>query len=313
MASTSPYFATITSESAFNNRAAAEGGKTFRELGPTSAASSWDRKRLIACRVVRRARQDTILPLLSEHAPTTKKTDLNIQIQGLLEGPSRLHWRLCEPQLVHIYGVSLGQIWAALGAFEPDVNEEVGTSDQPSAKRVRRRTQQEGFVDSSTLNIGSSSPLSSGEASPEILRSSHGSSSVGFVDAGDHGLNASTEDRTLRLVSCLIRHILFYFAPEESEKAMSIVDFRDEKLWMTVFTPELMKQLQAVDDGGLRLWYRRDSGGYGLADSHVAMVEAKRRFQLIDDGRPVITDAAFAQMTCEALTARMIRQDPDSR
>lgn len=312
------YFEAVTSRSAFNKCVEAEGGQTFQKLGNPPAASSWDRRWLLACRVVRTARQDTVLPLLSGQDGATKGAELQPQIRDMIRGPDSSYRQLSESELVHRNGVSLGQIWAALRAFK-DGNDrgEGSTDEQRVTKRARHATQHEGFVDSSTMRVGSSSPLSSEggrEAAPESesLRSSH-DSSVGHVDMGDHGPNTLTEDGTLRLVSCLTRHILYYSTPLDSA-AQSIIEFRDEKLRSTVRTSEL-QWLRAIDDGGLcQLDLDPESGTLELGNSRVALIEAKRRFQHIHDGRPVISDESFAQMTCEALAARLLqerRQDPE--
>lgn len=51
---------------------------------------------------------------------------------------------------------------------------------------------------------------------------------------------------------------------------------------------------------------RREMGpSFVLVNNRVAMLEAKRSFQLIHDGRPVISDECFAQMSCQAIAARL--------
>ncbi|KAF4509188.1 hypothetical protein G6O67_005476 [Ophiocordyceps sinensis] len=42
-----------------------------------------------------------------------------------------------------------------------------------------------------------------------------------------------------------------------------------------------------------------------MSSNRLAILEAKRRFQYIVDGSPIISDECFAQMTCEALVARL--------
>lgn len=154
----SAYFNLVTSPSVFEAQYAAEGGKRFQEITAASA-SNWDREYLLACRVVRKPRQEAILPSLAAFVPTLQGPAPNDQMAGYLAGPDPLHRQLGESRLVHIYGVSLGQIWAALGAFEipagdSEAEEAADDNDdheQPLAKRVRRSTVREGYVDSSTI------------------------------------------------------------------------------------------------------------------------------------------------------------------
>lgn len=74
--------------------------------------------------------------------------------------------------------------------------------------RLRRDTNQQGFVNSSGIQIGSSSPPYDGS-----YDGSQGSS-LGYFDRDTHFLGRMPEDDTLRLASCVIRHIL-YFAPPQ--------------------------------------------------------------------------------------------------
>jgi len=47
-------------------------------------------------------------------------------------------------------------------------------------------------------------------------------------------------------------------------------------------------------------------------ESRLALLEAKRAFQRIDDNnRPVVSDANWSQYTCEALTAFLDNPDQD--
>lgn len=89
---------------------------------------------------------------------------------------------------------------------------------------------------------------------------------------------------------------------------MELAEFRDEKISLSVKTP-VGQILRAVDDGGICYLTLASSGRYHTIDSHMAMIEAKKRFQNIENGQPVITDECLAQMTCEALAARLERRD----
>lgn len=65
-----------------------------------------------------------------------------------------------------------------------------------------------------------------------------------------------------------------------------------------------LRQIVAIDDGGLCLRRQTPNRGFILAKSHVAILEAKAQFQCLENGRPVISDECFAQMVCEALATR---------
>ena len=123
-----------------------------------------------------------------------------------------------------------------------------------------------------------------------------------LVDSESHRLLASPEDETLRLASCVIRHILYFGAPQDSVDLTTVVEFRDAKVRMAAFTPVLKRKIVAIDDGGLCL--RKElNGGFSLCKNHLAILEGKRQFQCLENGRPIISDNCLAQMTCEALVA----------
>lgn len=307
----SPYFTYITSESIFEDQFQAESCKRFREI-PSPSASNWSRTHLFACRVVRRPKEEPVLPVLDEFAPAlSNSTDLGDQMAKYLAGPDPSHRWLAESQLVRIYGVSLGQVWASLAAFDApasgggaDSGSDSDADDGlPRAKRVRRQTNRDGFVDSSKMNVDSSSPIGSSQHS-DADPSASSVRSIGYVDPGEHGFGALAEDSTLRHVSCVVRHVLYYFPPQPADLP-GRAEFRDVKLFLSVDTPG-GKQLRAADDGGISYLYLGPKGrGYSTINPHGAIIEAKKRFQQIDDGRPVVSDESFAQMVGEALAARL--------
>ncbi|KXG52851.1 uncharacterized protein PGRI_081070 [Penicillium griseofulvum] len=151
--------------------------------------------------------------------------------------------------------------------------------------------QLEDYIDSGTMQVDSSSPR-------EI--SSQETSSAGYVDSESHMLLASPEDETLRLASCVIRHILYFGTPQDSVDLGTVVEFRDAKVRIAVQSPLLNRKIVAIDDGGLCL-RKEFNGRFELIKNHLAILEGKRQFQCLEDGRPVISDDCLAQMTCEAL------------
>jgi len=214
------------------------------------------------------------------------------------------------------YGISLGQVWAAMVVLkqhtveqeapptqaqgEPECESDNTTEESLPKPRLRRRTSYVEFTDSSTMQVDSSSPL-------PLSSSFYGSqtSSLGYVDSDTHHLGIAPEDNTLRLASCVIRHILYSAPPQDSASNSDVVEFRDAKNQLTRNTVVSKRQIVAVDDGGLCLRRQTSDKGFVLAKSHVAILEAKRKFQCLEDGRPVISDGGFGQMVCEALAARL--------
>ena len=204
-------------------------------------------------------------------------------------------------------GISLGNIWAAMAMFKGRQDrrgtDTIGSSEdesdseeeEPRPKRIRRNTIPEDFVNSSIIQIRSSSPAA---------EDSQGVSSVGYIDVASHTFLMPPEDETLRLVSCIIRHILYFAPPQEAGILSTVVEFRDAKARLATCTPVLEQRTVATDDEGLCL--RRQSNGYfKVLKNRVAILEAKKQFQRIEDGKPIISDKCFAQMTCEALVARL--------
>ncbi|KAI2741992.1 hypothetical protein DTO013F2_8655 [Penicillium roqueforti] len=305
----SPYFNTVTSKSSFTARFGAENKKLFSQLHDVGA-SDWGRDHLFACRVIRRDAQHSILPILSKYQfPSDLQS--SPEIVKFLNGPDGVHMTLSEHRLVRdpTCGISLGQVWGALAMFKGSEErrgrdsskvspDESDNDAEPSPRRPRERIQriaQRGYVDSREMQVGSSSPAADG---------SQGTSSVEYIDAESHRLLASPEDETLRLVSCVIRHILYFAPPQDAANMPAVVEFRDAKTRLSARTPKLKRKIIAIDDGGLCL--REESRGlFKVLKSRVVILEAKRQFQCLENGQPTISDNCFAQMTCEALVARL--------
>jgi hypothetical protein len=110
------------------------------------------------------------------------------EIVKFVEGPKPDYATRSEHRLVRDieYGISLGQIWAAMAKLRveqdnsrrgmmTDAEDGDQSEDDRGTKRLRRRTlQDDGFIDSSMIQVGSSSPLAEG---------SQGTSSVGYIDS----------------------------------------------------------------------------------------------------------------------------------
>lgn len=316
-----PYFDNITSESSFE-RTLKTNSPTFSSLVQVGA-SDWKRDHLIACRVIRRAAQPNVLQIFSEYQP-----DLNMksipEIASFVAGPDDTsHMNLSEQHLVRDlgYGISLGQVWAALATFKGNErrrglnvaatssgSSDSGTESTPEGSdsatelpsrppRMRiKRSGLESFRDSGKMNVGY---ISSSDGSSDDTPSS-----VEHIDAESHRLLACPEDSTVRLISCVIRHILYFIQPTSLLNVTSVAEFRDEKVWLSAITNNMQRKIIAIDDGGICL-RTRNGDTFEVIQNHAAILEAKRQFQCIT-GKPIMLDECFAQMTCEALTARLV-------
>ncbi|KAJ5922493.1 hypothetical protein N7516_010196 [Penicillium verrucosum] len=310
-----PYFSSVISESAFRARFQAENGKNFSQL-KVVAASYWGRPHLLACRVVRRDPQRNLLPILSQYVTTSDIHSSSNEISAFLQGPDLTFMAQSEHYLVRRSncGISLAQIWAAMAMFKgnqdrrtrdiptmQEQNESKNDNDDEARqpKRLRRHTFQPDFADSSEIQVGSSSPPQDGS-----YNGSQGSS-LGYVDPDTHYLGTTPEDDTLRLASCVIRHILYFASPQNSASNPIVVEFRDAKTRLAATTTIGDRQIVTIDDGGLCLRRQNENGNFILANNHVAVLEAKTQFQCLESGRPIISDRSFAQMICEALATRL--------
>lgn len=208
-----------------------------------------------------------------------------------------------EHYLAHKYGVAMVQVWAALAAVKErrseltnvDVSQgAVPTSNEgtPESKRMRRNTNYKEFVHSGTYHISSSSPTSK-------LPGSTPDSSVGYVDQVPIE-DLPLEDNTVRLISCIIRHILYY---TQLPGLTPVVEFRDIRQGLGLEIPDLAGHIVAVDDGGLCLRMEEEKDRFVVVRNMVALLEAKRSLKIIE-GKPMISDKCLAQMTCEATLAR---------
>jgi hypothetical protein len=186
----------------------------------------------------------------------------------------------------------------------PDIDQPMTDSDDsPPRKRARTQMVRENFVDPETQTFEDSSPLGGSNS-----QGSTDQGSVGFVDRLTHDC---PEDETLYLASSVIRHILCHAPPQDQAHLPRVVEFRVAKRFIAAQTNQV--RIRASDDGGLCLRERREpEGRFVVTDEHVALLEAKRDFQQIKDGRPVVTDRLFAQMTCEAIACALRKSSENS-
>ncbi|KAL7946513.1 hypothetical protein V8C42DRAFT_320874 [Trichoderma barbatum] len=216
-------------------------------------------------------------------------------IQDLVTGPLDLQLsELWEPRIVQLCQPdSLGYVRAALASFlraerthtsdggESAEGELPSTPERP--RRERTQAVHDNYVPSNSFVIGSSSP----NRPPTSSGSEHSIGYRGNVHA------PLLEDATIRLASSFIRCVLNYVQPTNKEGPF--IHFRDARLTHRYQTIVENTTVEAIDDGGLQLLGRN-----GVL-FQVALLEGKRAFQTIVDGKPKVSDELLAQLVGEAL------------
>ncbi|KAM3500241.1 hypothetical protein MY10362_006565 [Beauveria mimosiformis] len=269
---TALYLQAIYSKSAFDSRYKTEKAQSFTQLRHPSASSKWGRREFFACRVLPSVRET--LPLLRDFV--VEPDQFSPEIRRFIEGP----------ELNHLAWSELALIWGALATFRGPPDRRPGTEpavvgsgqdedrgdddDQESSgrgKRIRRNTQQEGFRDSSTMQVESSSPVSA----------SNRSSSIGYIDP-DSQAPWQPEDDTLHFIRCALRHVL-YFAPAHTD-ADIVIEVRDAKLRLSAATLLENRPLVAVDDGGLCLRQHIQGGAFQTRENRVMNAGGQERIAM---------------------------------
>ncbi|KAG6001013.1 hypothetical protein E4U21_004769 [Claviceps maximensis] len=294
-----PYFATVTSTSSFRRISKKEKAAPLVDL-KHSAASNWGRQHLIACRVICHPTRHSVSPFLDQYNVSTESQHPS-EIKQLLDGPNSGDLDQSEHYLAHKYGI-LGQLWAALAIFKGstarrafDPNHDSELQDERRPQRERQPTSHMQYVDSAQMRVDSSDPLS--QPSQET------SSSISYVSAQRHHQLKVSEDATLRLASCLFRYILLHAPPQHFTPLIRVVEFRDVKSRLKAKI--CGKDVTATDDGGLCVRLQQD-GVFQVQNNRLAILEAKSTFGFLNEGVPDISDECFAQMTCQALVARLV-------
>ncbi|KAJ9285654.1 hypothetical protein DTO027B5_6453 [Paecilomyces variotii] len=285
------YYDTIRTPRDFVEAASSQEALSFADLHQSNywetGASHWGILQLFASRVICRQPSD-ILPLLADQIHSAKDDMLHPCLSALIQGPreepDQLR-RMAEIQIVRSYEPeSLGYVWAALVPLLQ--LDGASTRTMASERPVRERNQPDRgeYVSSAGFQI-SSSPLDR----PNTASSAP--SSLGYTEKSSAPL---VEDFTVRFLSCLIRCVLNYSQP--LDKGSPFVQYRDERLAYVYAGVE--KELEAIDDGGLKLM------ALGRT-TQVAILEAKRSFQEISEGRPTVSNELLAQIVGEALALRL--------
>ena len=134
------------------------------------------------------------------------------------------------------------------------------------------------------MGFGSSS-------SPLRQSSSLGSiSDASYVSAGRDG----PEDDMVQLASAFLRSALVY-CPHQLATDMDtipcLVEFSGTRRYLSArLSGEQAPQLRTTADGELRVLLTAKEGRFGNQGEAIALLEAKKQFKVIRNGRPVITD-----------------------
>jgi hypothetical protein len=291
------YFDSVQTPSSFRQQALSEKPRDFASLlnAASGPVSLWNREHLFALRVLCQ-KPTTTLGVLNEYLPSPEELKFNPFIRALLDGPghdNKALSEMSEPQIVRSSSSDgVGAVWAALGALlRPRDNQRPTTSSSAQQDEetpnlgVRARQPPKFFNDpvpTESIQFGSSPPYER----PSTSGSS--ASSVGYTE---NPPAPAVEDLTLRLAGCFVRYVLNY---GQEYQNTPILEFRDERVSVSYKFSSPKSTLLAIDDGGIRKF---EPGQV----RQVALMEAKRCFQAIENGRPTVSDGLLAQMAGQAL------------
>ena len=333
------YFDAITDASVFRKNR--QGAENINKIENLPAGSKCSAPQLFAARLMIRSATvrsgNHLLPALRDHLGEAARACKEPLIKQLLEPTGASHSALTETELVHLHGQSLGSFWAALAQFgsvqelefaaedddlvdgvdeteDEDVDMDMdggegrgdkrpyspGSNPSPSHKRVRKHTDFSGFEDSSKMQVGSS-PRSKSSSMHASQSSDHGY----LGQDGDASADAP-EQATIQIASAFLRHVLQACPPQHEthkNKPTYLVEFSGVSREF-VGRHGLQKKIKATADGEFVL-YRLGNARYNLTGHRPALLEAKKRFAVIKEGKPALMNEFLGQTTCEALAFRL--------
>jgi hypothetical protein len=294
------YFDTVHNDSTFQQKALSERAKKLNLVltKDSTPVSSWGRKHLFALRVLcKQPRMNGNLLFLECYIPKNE-VPFDPCIQALVDGPGRsiqMLPKISESRFARLYNSELGGIWAALGALLEQRDNGDSQEQQKEAERRRpSRNRRE------PERLGNPIPTDNALFAFGIPKSDS-SSSAGSVGYTENPQDPPVEDLTLRLVARFVRFVLIHGREVDNieEPDVLVAQFRDKKLSTSYQLQNGPRRvIRAIDDGGVRL-FSSDTEESPI----VALMEAKRRFQNVGDGKPVVWDEVLAQMTGQALLA----------
>lgn len=291
-----PYIDTVTSENAYK-----QVRPQSRLLGLSRldihASSSWGRDHLLACHIVCDKTRGQLLPLYSQlkngrffNSDEGVSAKDQQELTNFVQGPQPDVRDQLENSLVRTSGASLGQVWAAMNDVMVQGRQEAAKDTTPD--RPRRHISRQSYAPPQSSSPASQDPRSSHPPSSPFSVSSEWAESQPVRDL-------PAEDYTVRLVTSVIRHILNYSQHQDSDMVLEVR--QRERLRLDL--PKLDKHIVSIDDGGLRRRiYGRDRNL--PENSFIALLEAKKRLNVSNDGKRFISDECLAQMVCEAMVAK---------
>lgn len=197
-----------------------------------------------------------------------------------------------------------GFFWVALARVSRD---EIAVEARVYPERERRSMRREGYVDSTTTIIGSSSPAvpSSSEFEVELEDS--------MIDEDEHDTRRSKpEEVTVHLVLCFLQFVLHLCLSQNLEERKEVRPRVERRKATTRFAG--VHEVVAEDDGGI---CRMDWQAHGWMVGHpyIAILEAKSAFKYIyvdertGDRKPVVSNETLAQYLGEAVVSWRANQD----
>lgn len=318
------YFETATSKSALNRHKHKYPPLHQRNILP--AASGWGRRELFESRVVVGGSRHNVLPYRASSSEgflgppdCLPSTELSKIIDPLHPGGHEL----TETELVHLLGGTAGMFWAALHRFtgprslqsimdssddvprSPPLADADDDDDLPRTQRTRRQAPRHpGYVDSSHIKITSSS-------SPTQPSNASTSDHTGYISSAEHNRRSISEDATVELASAFLRHVLIHCPLQHVASGSTtndlplLLEYSGVRRRMATTLKNGALKLEATADGEIALLRRFASGHFEASGEVLALLEAKKQFTLIRDGRPVVTDYVLGQIVGEALALRL--------
>lgn len=286
----------------------AEGVEIIVHLGRDvgKSASKWTYRHLIAYRLLTSLPQPFLATFKDDHeaeCPICKPDALQSQeldqgeAASLINGPRSLEI-LNSPHSV-LKRFPAGSFWIALSrASSPDVLDE----RRVHLERGRQPVSREGFVDSAHLQVGSSSPIQF--SSPKSPSAEEADVSMNTVHEDENDARRSKpEEVTVSLISSFLEHILHVCLRQRLSEHGEVRVRVERKTSRTTVADQ---DVTAEDDGGICRAMPSEGYGWRVEDDFLAIIEAKKAFQRIEDSPqsgpiPVVSNETLAQYLAEAV------------
>lgn len=286
----------------------AEGVEVIVHLGRDvgKSASKWAYRHLIAYRLLTSLPKPFLATFKDDHdaeCPICKPVALQSQQldQGetadLISGPRSLE--IFNSPHSALKRFPAGSFWVALArASSPDVLDE----RRVHPERERQPMSRQGFVDSTHMQVGSSSPIQS--SPPKSPSSEEADVSMNTVDEDENDARRSKpEEVTVNLISSFLEHILHVCLRQRLSEHGEVRVRVERKTSRTTVADQ---DVTAEDDGGICRAKPSEGYGWKVEDDFLAIIEAKKAFQRIEYSpqsgpTPVVSNEALAQYLAEAV------------